>query len=48
MGIVGNILEGTFVLILFYLILSNALGFGLVVGALGGNYVSAVKVLQAR
>lgn len=48
MGIVGNILEGSFVLVLFYLILSNALGFSLVVGALAGNYISAIKALQAR
>lgn len=48
MGIVSNILEGTFVLILFYLILSNAFSFSLVAGALGSNYNNAIRTLQAR
>lgn len=48
MGVVSNILEGTFTLILFYLIISHAFDFSLVVGALSGSYINAVKTLQAR
>lgn len=41
-------LEITFVLILAYLILRNAIGFSSAVGALSKAYTSAVVALQGR
>lgn len=51
--IIGNktlasILELTFVLVMVYLVLSNAAGFAQVTNALGSVYASSVKSLQAR
>ncbi len=45
---VGEIIEGTIFLILVYLVLANASSFSTVAGAIGSQYVSAVKTLQAR
>lgn len=45
---VGNIIEATVVLVLAYLILSNAFGFSEAIRAVGGVYTSAVRTLQGR
>lgn len=45
---IGKVLEITFVLVLVYLVVSNASGFSQVVNAIGGTYASSVKALQAR
>lgn len=44
----GKIIEGTFVLILVYLVASNAQGFSAVVNSIGSVYASGVHALQAR
>jgi len=44
----GQIIEGTIVLIFLYLVLANATSFATVAGAVGSTYTSAVKTLQAR
>jgi hypothetical protein len=44
----GRLLEITFTLVLLYLVLTNAQGFGSSVGALSRAYVDGVKVLQGR
>lgn len=41
-------IEITFVLIVLYLVLSRALGFGTVVRSIGKVYVDAIKALQGR
>lgn len=45
---IGQILEGTFVLILVFLVLSRASGFSKAMGAIGSVYISSVKALQGR
>lgn len=45
---VGQILEGTFVLTLVYLIVTNADNFSKVVSSISSAYVGSVKVLQGR
>lgn len=48
MQAVNRWIEITFVLILAFLILRNALGFSSGVSAIGKVYVDAVKALQGR
>jgi hypothetical protein len=43
-----KVLEATFVLILVFLVISNATDFSKVMGSISGAYVSSVKVLQGR
>jgi hypothetical protein len=45
---VGRILEITFVLVLIYLVASNAQGFSQVVKSIGSVYTESVRALQAR
>lgn len=45
---VTNIIEGTFLLVLVFLVLTNAAGFNTVASAIGSVYTSAVRALQAR
>lgn len=45
---VGQVIEGTIFLILVFLVLANAGSFSTVAGAIGSNYVNAVKTLQGR
>lgn len=45
---VGRVVEVTFLLVLAYLVLSQAGGFYQVMSALGQTYTSSVKVLQGR
>lgn len=45
---VGQIIEGTVLLIAILLILSNSQGFWTVSSAIGSTYVGAVKALQGR
>jgi len=45
---VTNIIEGTFLLILVFLVLTNAAGFNTVAAAIGNVYTSAIRALQAR
>lgn len=45
---VSKILEITFVLVLVFLVITNANGFSSAVRAIGGVYSSAVKTLQGR
>lgn len=45
---VGRVIEVTFILVLVFLVLSNAMGFTLAVGSLSGAYSNAVKTLQGR
>lgn len=45
---VGQILEGTFVLVLMYLIVTKATEFGQVVSSIASAYQGSVKVLQGR
>jgi len=43
-----KIVEGTIVLILMFLVLTNAQGFATVSSSVGTTYVNAVKALQGR
>lgn len=45
---VGRVIEGTIVLIVLYLILSNSKGFSDIVKSSGAVYGNSVKVLQGR
>jgi hypothetical protein len=45
---VGKILEGTFVAVALYLVLTNAAGFGQATSAIGSLYTSGVQTLQGR
>lgn len=45
---IKQVIEGTIVLIVLYLILSNAFGFASVVRAVGGVYTESVRTLQGR
>lgn len=45
---VGQIVEGTILLIAVFLVLGNASGFMLVASAIGQTYVAAVRTLQGR
>jgi hypothetical protein len=47
-GILGRILEITFVAVLVYLVLANAGSFKIVSEASAGAYSTAVKALQGR
>lgn len=42
----AKVIEGTVVLVMLYLVVAHSKGFGDVVGAVGGQYVSAVQALQ--
>jgi hypothetical protein len=44
----SRILEITFVLIVLYLILTNAAAFGTATSAAGATYTQAVRALQGR
>lgn len=44
----SKILESTFLLILVFLVLTNALGFDTVISAIGNVYMGAVRTLQGR
>lgn len=44
----SGIIESTFVLILVYLVVSNAYGFSTSMKAVGDLYTSSVKTLQGR
>jgi hypothetical protein len=44
----GKIIEGTIVLILAFLIITNGTAFGTAIGAVGTVYTDAVKALQGR
>lgn len=48
MKIIEQLFEITLVLVLVYLVLSNAFGFSTVVSSFGQAYTSSVKVLQGR
>lgn len=48
MGVVGQVLEGTFLLIMMYLVLSRADAFSTAINAIGSVYQGSVRVLQAR
>lgn len=45
---VGRVIEVTLVLIVLYLVLSNAFGFSSAIASIGKVYVNAVKALQGR
>lgn len=45
---INKILEITFVLILVYLVVKNAQGFGSVIRNIGSVYGSSVRALQGR
>ena len=45
---VNRIIEGTIILVLVFLVLTNANGFDTVASAIGNVYTSAVKTLQGR
>jgi hypothetical protein len=45
---VNRLLEITFILIVVYLVVTNARDFGGVITNLGSTYVSGVKALQGR
>ena len=45
---VGLIIEATVMLVLTYLVLTNATGFSTAFGAASSGYVGAVKALQGR
>lgn len=47
-GTISQILEGTFVLIVIFLVLSRASGFSKAMSAIGSVYISSVKALQGR
>ncbi len=44
----SRIIEATFLLVLVYLVASNANGFSQVTKAIGSTYADSVKALQAR
>ncbi len=44
----GKVIEGTIVLIILFLVLSNSKGFSDVTKSIGGVYISGVKTLQGR
>ena len=44
----GRLLEITFILVLAFLVLTNASGFYQALSALGQTYVGGVKTLQGR
>lgn len=44
----GRILEGTFTLILVFLVITRADGFSTAIGAIGKLYQGSVSVLQGR
>lgn len=48
MSTIEKILEGTFVAILIYLVVTNAIGFSSIVGTTGNVYVNSIKALQGR
>lgn len=48
MGVVGQILEGTFLLIMMYLVIGNADKFATAMASIGSVYQGSVRVLQAR
>ncbi len=45
---VRNLFEITFILIIVYLVLTNASGFASAIRSLGSVYTSSVKALQGR
>ena len=45
---VGQIIEGSVILIILFLILSNAQGFYTAASAIGSTYIAAVRTLQGR
>lgn len=45
---IGRIIEGTIVLVMAYLILSNASGFSSAIRAIGSVYSNSVRTLQGR
>lgn len=45
---VAKVIEGTVFLVALYLVVANASGFSTVTNAIGSNYATAVKTLQAR
>ena len=47
-GTISQVLEGTFVLIVIFLVLSRASAFSKATGAIGSVYISSVKALQGR
>lgn len=48
MSAVTKWMEITFMLILAFLILKNAIGFSMSIKSIGSTYVDAVKALQGR
>jgi hypothetical protein len=47
-NLVSRVIEGTILLVLVYLVLTNDKGFTNVAGAVGSQYTHAVTVLQGR
>lgn len=45
---ISRVLEGTFTLILAYLVIANAGKFSVVIGSIGRVYAESVRVLQGR
>lgn len=45
---IGKVIEGTIVLIILYLVLSNGDAFSSVTKSLAGGYIGGVKALQGR
>lgn len=45
---VGKVIDGSFVAILVFLVVSNAFGFGQAMSAIASAYTSAVRTLQGR
>lgn len=48
MNTVNRVIEITFVLIVVYLVIVNAIDFSIVVNTIGTLYIEAVKTLQGR